>query len=71
VQIAQAQAQDAIFDGERVITRVTGCTINEASQMMKQLPQRLTMPLYRHQAQRLVRELRKAQVTADLISTES
>jgi Trk K+ transport system NAD-binding subunit len=69
VQVEQAQAQDAIFDGERVITRVTGCTINEANQLMKQLPQPLPMPLYLHQAQRLVRELRKVQVTATIIPT--
>jgi Trk K+ transport system NAD-binding subunit len=71
VQVEQALAKDAIFDGERVITRVVGCTINEANQLMKQLPQRLAIPLYRHQAQRLVRELRKAQVIANVVPTGS
>ncbi len=69
VNIEKTVTKDAIFDGERVIAIVTGCSINEASQLMKQLPQRLPIPLYSHQAQRLVRELRKAQVIADVIST--
>lgn len=68
VNIEKTVTKDAIFDGERVIAIVTGCSINEASQWMKQLPQRLPIPLYSHQAQRLVRELRKAQVIADVIS---
>ncbi len=69
VNIAKTVTKDAAFDGERVIAIVTGCSISEASQFMKQLPQRLPIPLYSHQAQRLVRELRKAQVIAEVIST--
>jgi Trk K+ transport system NAD-binding subunit len=68
VHIEKTLAKDAIFDGERAITRVVGCTINEANAFMRQLPQRLTTPLYLHQAQRLVRELRKAQVVASITS---
>jgi Trk K+ transport system NAD-binding subunit len=67
VQIERAGSNDAIFDGERAISRVTGCTIVAASQVMHRLPQRLSIPLYHHQAQRLVRELRKAQVVAEVI----
>jgi voltage-gated potassium channel Kch len=66
VQIAQAASNDAIFDGERAIARVTGCTIGMAGELMRKLPQSLSIPLYPHQAQRLVRELRKAQVVATL-----
>jgi hypothetical protein len=69
VNITKTLTKDAVFDGERTIAIVTGCSINEASQLMKQLPQRLTFPLYSHQAQRLVRELRKAQVIAEVSST--
>jgi voltage-gated potassium channel Kch len=67
VQLEKTLAKDAIFEGERVISRVVGCTINEASALMRQLPQPLSMPLYPHQAQRLVRELRKAQVVASIL----
>jgi voltage-gated potassium channel Kch len=67
VKINKALSRDAIFDGERAISRVTGCNIQEASQVMRRLPQRLSMPLYSHQAHRLVRELEKAQVLADIM----
>ncbi len=67
VKIDKVLSRDAIFDGERAIARVTGCNIWEASQMMRSLPQRLSIPLYHHQAQRLVRELEKAQVMADIV----
>ncbi len=69
VKIEKILTKDAVFDGERTIAIVTGSSIHEANQWMKQLLQCLPISLYSHQAQRLVRELRKAQVIADVISS--
>jgi voltage-gated potassium channel Kch len=71
IEIQKALNRDAIFDGERAISRIAGCTINDASQVMRHLPQRLSIPLYSHQAHRLIRELEKAQVVANLVLTRS
>jgi voltage-gated potassium channel Kch len=69
VQIERAIGSDAIFDGARTIACITGCTINEANQLMQQLPRRLPLPLYPHQAHHLVQALRRAQITTDIISS--
>lgn len=47
--------------------RISGCGINAATQLMHHLPEVLPVPLYKHQAQRLGRELGKVQTLADLI----
>jgi Trk K+ transport system NAD-binding subunit len=67
VQVDRAVIHSANFEGIRLIVRVTGCSINTATDLMEQLPGILPMPLYKHQAQRLVRELGKLQIIAQLI----
>lgn len=67
VQIDKALTTGAVFEGARVIVRVSGCAINIATELMHHLPGVLPMPLYKHQAQRLVRELSKIQTLAHLI----
>jgi Trk K+ transport system NAD-binding subunit len=64
VSIAQAKTPEAVLEGAMTISRVSGCEIGLARQVMNQLPATLNCPLYRHQAQRLVRELSKVQVRA-------
>jgi hypothetical protein len=71
LQIQRPMNREAIFDGERAIARVTGCSIGDAAQVMNRLPQRLPIPLYPHQAYRLIRELGKAQVLADFVPTQN
>ncbi|WP_421655997.1 potassium channel family protein [Leptothermofonsia sp. ETS-13] len=68
VTINKASSKDSIFDGSMAIARITGCSINQAREVMNQLPAVLPFPLYKHQAQRLVRELSKSQVVAQLVS---
>ena len=58
--------QEAAFEGATTIARVTGCPLSLARNLCNNLPGVLKFPLYRHQAQRLVRELSKCQVTAYL-----
>ncbi|KAF3890977.1 potassium transporter TrkA [Tolypothrix bouteillei VB521301] len=66
VHIARALTEDAKFEGANVIARISGCSLNVARNLMKNLPGTLPFPLYKHQAQRLVLELGKAQVVGSL-----
>ncbi|PSB30082.1 potassium transporter TrkA [Stenomitos frigidus ULC18] len=67
VCIDKALSKDALFDGATTIARISGCSINTARDWMQQLPCLMPFPLYKQQAQRLVRELSKAQVLAHLV----
>jgi hypothetical protein len=67
IQVEKALTDDAIFEGANAIARISGCSLNMARDLMKNLPGTLRSPLYKHQAQRLVRELGKAQVVARLV----
>ncbi|MBV8886247.1 MAG: NAD-binding protein [Chroococcidiopsidaceae cyanobacterium CP_BM_RX_35] len=67
VQVDKALSKDAVFEGASTIARTSGCSISVATELMHHLPGVLHLPLYKHQAQRLVRELKKHQVLAHLI----
>jgi Trk K+ transport system NAD-binding subunit len=54
------------FEGGSAIARISGCDLSVARGLMHQLPATLELPLYQHQALRLIRELRKVQVRAHL-----
>ncbi|MBP5974062.1 NAD-binding protein [Brasilonema sp. CT11] len=69
VHITKALTEEAEFEGANVIVRVSGCNLNTARTVMKKLPETLHVPLYKHQAQRLIIELAKAQVIAHLLRT--
>lgn len=64
VRVERAMTDNAVFDGAAELALITGCGIETARKLMADLPATLTMPLYYHQAQRLVRKLRKTQVIA-------
>jgi Trk K+ transport system NAD-binding subunit len=67
VQVDKAPNQDAIFEGANEITRISGCRLSTARQLMVSLPALVPIPLYKHQAQRLIYHLQKVQVTARLM----
>jgi Trk K+ transport system NAD-binding subunit len=67
VQVETARTSDALFEGGNTLVRITGCSINEAREMMSHLPIIVPTLLYYHQAQRLIRELKKVQVKANLV----
>ncbi|WP_348982778.1 potassium channel family protein [Brasilonema octagenarum] len=71
VHITKALTEEAQFEGANVLVRISGCSLNTARTVMKNLPETLHVPLYKHQAQRLIIELAKAQVTAHLLRTDS
>jgi Trk K+ transport system NAD-binding subunit len=64
VLVERALNQDAIFEGANAIARIAGCDLSTARALMHNLPGTLQVPLYKHQAQYLVRHLGKAQVKA-------
>jgi len=71
VRLEAVRYSSAIFAGGNILSRVAGCSLSEARELMDRLPATLRSPLYYHQAQRLVRELIKAQVQATLLPLES
>ncbi|MDB9528909.1 NAD-binding protein [Oscillatoria sp. CS-180] len=70
VELLQANAADAIFEGGTEIARVTGCAIGEAHDLMNQLPAIFPHKLYLHQAIRLVRRLGRLRVAAKILPLE-
>ncbi|MBR8828657.1 MAG: NAD-binding protein [Gomphosphaeria aponina SAG 52.96 = DSM 107014] len=68
VRIEAALTSDALFEGANIISRISGCDLNTARELMNHLPDILSTPLYQHQAQRLVRELSQCMVKARLVA---
>ncbi len=67
VELKKVQSADALFEGGNILVRITGCSLHEGRDMMSDLPQLIPIKLYYHQAHRLIRELKKVRVEADLI----
>ena len=59
------------YEGPKVIAHVSGCNLSIAHDLMANLPGTLKVPLYKHQAQRLVRDLSKLGVQAHLVAVSS
>ncbi|GGA25092.1 hypothetical protein [Okeania sp. KiyG1] len=68
IMIETAPSEYAIFQGANEIAGISGCSINQARELMNNLPGILPKPLYKHQTQRLVITLKKALVKTRLIS---
>lgn len=67
VHVEKALTRDAVFEGANEISRIAGYHLSASRQLMASLPAALPLNLYKHQAQRLVRNLSKVQVIAHLI----
>ncbi|MBR8837360.1 MAG: hypothetical protein DSM106950_25960 [Stigonema ocellatum SAG 48.90 = DSM 106950] len=65
--VEAALSKEAAFDGAMTIARISGSGIPMAHSLMNHLPGTLEFPLYKHQAQHLVRELTRVRVIAHLI----
>ncbi len=66
VRVEKALNESSVFEGGNTIARVTGCEIGLARELMENLPGTLRLPMYKQQAEHLVRELDKFQVRAIL-----
>lgn len=69
VEIVSAMTAEAGFEGANTISRITGCPMHVARELISNLPEVLNIPLYKSQAQRLVRALEKVRVTAQIVSS--
>ncbi|MGG6297563.1 NAD-binding protein [Leptolyngbya sp. AN02str] len=67
VQVERAFSKDAHFEGATTIARVAGCALQPARDVMEHIPTQVPVPMYHHQAIRMVRELHKVGVTAKLM----
>ncbi|NEQ98501.1 MAG: potassium transporter, partial [Cyanothece sp. SIO2G6] len=67
VALDQLFSAAAELEAASQLSRVSGCNINQAHTVLKQLPTVFAQRLYRHQALRLVRLLSKSQVKARLL----
>ncbi|MDF5732715.1 MAG: NAD-binding protein, partial [Rhizonema sp. PD38] len=67
VQVNTDLTGNSVFEGARAISRVSGCDIKIATELMNNLPGVIQTPMYKHQAQRLVRELSKLQCLSQII----
>ena len=68
VTVESARTSEALFEAANTIARISGCPLNAARELMKNLPATLDFPLYQHQGERLVRALSKIQAIAHLDS---
>jgi len=64
VRIEQVLNTYAVTEGAGQIALISGCSLGAAKELMLNLPALLEMPLYEHQAQRLVRKLNESNVLA-------
>ncbi|MDV2999915.1 MAG: hypothetical protein N5P05_001521 [Chroococcopsis gigantea SAG 12.99] len=58
-------------DAPGLVSNICGCPLGVAASTMQNLPSILPVPLYEHQAERLVLELKRLQVQASIISTST
>jgi Trk K+ transport system NAD-binding subunit len=67
LRVEQALTPSAAVEGTQAIARAVGCPVETAQKLMRALPATLPTLLYKHQGQRLVKELHQIQVQADLV----
>ncbi|MDJ1184399.1 NAD-binding protein [Roseofilum casamattae] len=67
VRINSASTEDSVFDGANTISRVSGYHLSASRDLMNNLPQILPKPLYLNQAERLIHQLRRSRVRAELV----
>ncbi len=70
VEIASAMTEESGFEGANTIDRISGCSLSVARELMASLPGILHIPLYKPQAQRLVRALEKLIVRSRIVSID-
>jgi voltage-gated potassium channel Kch len=67
VHVQKALNAEAKFNGANLIVLMSECSFPEARDLFDHLPATLDIPLYKHQAMRLIHGLQKRQVQASLI----
>jgi Trk K+ transport system NAD-binding subunit len=67
LRVEKALTPSAVVEGAQAIATAAGCPVETALQLMRSLPATLPTLLYKHQGQRLVKELSQLQVQAALV----
>jgi Trk K+ transport system NAD-binding subunit len=67
LRVETALTPEAIVAGAQTIAKHTGCPVETAQKLMLALPATLPTLLYKHQGQRLVKDLHQIQVKAALV----
>jgi hypothetical protein len=67
IRVEKTISQSALFEGANIISRVCGCELDLSRNFLENLPGNFRLPLYKQQAQRLIRELKSVQVIAHLV----
>jgi Trk K+ transport system NAD-binding subunit len=67
VKVESALTEEGIFEGANTISRLSGCPLSTARELMNNLPGILIFPLYKPQGERLVKALSKLRVFAQLL----
>lgn len=70
VRVEKVINSDFLFEGANTISRISGCSLPQARDLLNHLPNTLITPLYRPQAQRLIRALKKMQMVALITKTQ-
>ncbi len=70
IKVEQTLNPEAISEGANKIVLHTDCSGHQANELMRNLPQVLSTPLYEAQARELKRDLQKIGVTAQLVPIE-
>ncbi|MEM9541095.1 MAG: NAD-binding protein [Cyanobacteria bacterium P01_E01_bin.42] len=65
--VKKAISESAIFEGANIIARICGCSLKDARIFMGTIPAIWPRDLYEHQGYRLLHELQKASVKAELL----
>jgi Trk K+ transport system NAD-binding subunit len=68
VRVEKALSHSFLFEGASIMAKISGCDLGMARSVMDHLPDTLAWPLYRQQAQRLVYELSKVQISAHAVA---
>lgn len=66
LNILSAPNFESVFEGANIISRLGGCDLHEARNLMKALPCKLPITLYEQQGRQLVKKLQKVQVKSYL-----
>lgn len=67
LRVEQALTKTAAVEGTKTISRGAGCPVETVQKLMLGIPATLPTLLYKHQGQRLVKELSQIQVKASLV----
>lgn len=71
IYINKVFTKEALFNGANELSRVSGCDLKTARESMNHIPGKFPIPMYVHQAHRLVKRLKSLRILAHLVYNDS